>query len=184
MNVSNFIKINLKTKIIIACALFPLAIGCVIYFVVFPTINDIRGIKNEVEAQRIDLEVKYQKGQNLNNLTKNLKIIEPQLSSLDKIFIKQDKVLDFITTLENTANNNGVSQKINLATTNSAKNDGYQKTPLQLITSGNFINQLRYLITLENLNYYTNINSLEFTSGGQNSEGGVNMLVFADTYWK
>jgi Tfp pilus assembly protein PilO len=192
MDIRSLIKINLRKKIIIAAVLFPLGIGSIVYFVVIPTVNDIKSIRNEIEAQRIDLEIKYKKGQSIKQLTENLKIIEPQISKLEQIFISNDEVLEFITTLEEAANEKNVSQKINLATSKSVKEESYQKTPLQIITNGGFIKQLNYLISLEALNYYINIKSLELTagsprsinSGGQTKESSINMLLFADTYWK
>ncbi len=193
MNFNNISKkISLKKKIIIISVLFPLAIGGLILLVIVPTVKDIKNIKNEIEAQRIDLEIKYKKGQSINKLTKDLEVIEPQLLKLNRILIGKDKVLEFITELEEVASSQGVEQKINLAAPKNTAKDGYKKTPLQIITNGNFIKQLNYLINLEAMNYYININSLELKAGysrpisheGQTPERPISMLIFADTYWE
>ncbi len=192
MDLKNLIKINLKNKIIIGSILFPVTIGCIIIFIVIPTIDDIKNIKNEIETQRIDLEVKYKRGQSLKKLTEDLKLIEPQLSKLEYIFIEEDKVLDFITNLEDIASDNNVTQKLNLSSDNAVFNNSYKKTPLQIITNGNFINQINYMAALENLNSFININNLELTfssgpsvtSEGESINSSISMLLFADTYWK
>ena len=192
MNFNNISKkIDLRKKIIISMILFPLIITGILYFALIPAINDIKGIRDEIEAQRIDLEVKYKKGQSLKKLSENLKIVEPRLSDLDQIFISEDKVLGFITTMEEIANSNNITQNINLISSKSAAENGHKKTPLQITANGGFIEQLNYLIGLESLNYYININSLELTTGSRPSvlrkqarKNNINMLIFADTYWK
>ncbi len=136
--------------------------------------------------------MKYQKGQSLSKLTKNLETIEPQISIIDQIYITDDNVLKFITTLEKNASANGVTQKINLNPAKTKEIDGYMKNPLQINTSGSFKNQLNYLLSLEAINYYVNINTLELNLGsrraisedGQISDGRINMQIFADTFWK
>ncbi len=192
MDLNIFSKIDLRKKIIITIVLLPSTIAGIIWFVVIPSINDIKNIKNEIEAQRIGLEIKYKKGQSLKKLSEDLRTVSPQISELDKIFIDEDNVLEFITAMEKIAGENRVSQNINLLSSKSSQQNGYKKTPLQITTEGEFIDQLNYLINLEALDYYININSLELTYSGSKPSvpgartGGsnVSMLIFADTYWK
>src|SRR3989338_5429127 len=87
MILDKYQKINLKNKIIAMPIGFVLIIFGLIYFIVAPTIVDIKTVGGEIEEQRIDLEKKYNNGISLRQLTENLKIIEPKLSLLDKIFI-------------------------------------------------------------------------------------------------
>jgi Tfp pilus assembly protein PilO len=152
----------------------------------------------DIEDQRIDLEKKYIKGYTLKQLTENLKKIEPKLNQLDRIFINKNQELEFITTLENEADRAGVNQKINLASPQSAVNQKFQKNGLQLSSQGGFNQQLKYLMNLEALSYYININLIELTpangpataavSSQPNSPSDqtsrINMLINADTYWE
>jgi len=192
------LKFNLKNKITASSAGFLIIILSLIYFIVIPTIKDIKAMGQTIEAQREDLEKKYIKGQSLKQLTENLSKIEPKLELLDQIFINKNRELEFITSLENEANKNQVSQKINLSEPQQIENQNFQKTNLQLLTNGNFIKQLQYLINLENLKYYINVKLLELslTSDGLqlkvNSQENLsapaetnrlNMLIDADTYW-
>ena len=190
---NNLIKLNLKKKIFISMVIFILIIGGLIYFVVMPTINDIKKMGEEIEAQRIDLEQKYIKGQSLRQLTENLKEIEPQLIMLDQIFIKQDYELEFITKLEDIAAQNNISQTISLDTAKINKEKSYQTLPLRLAARGNYKNMMNYLTNLEALDYYININSMDLSSASakqsatpeeQTTFSNISLVISANTYWK
>lgn len=198
MNGGKYLKINLKNKITISLSGFFIVILSLIYFIVVPTVQEIKTMGDSIEAQREDLEKKYIKGQSLKKLTENLNKIEPKLELLDQIFINKNRELEFITSLENKANKNQVSQKINLSAPEKTENQNFQKTNLQLFTKGVFIKQLQYLADLEQLNYYINVKILELSpaAGGEparaDSHGllpssaetnSLNMYVEADTYW-
>ncbi len=192
MNLNGFKNLALKRKIIVNAILFLLVVGALTYFIVMPTIKDIKKMRQEIEAQKIDLEKKYLKGQNLKKLSGDLKKIEPEIERLDRVFINQNRALEFITTLEEKATRNNISQKINLANPQNMKeNQLYKKMPLQISTEGEFLNQLNYLINLETLDYYINIKSLELSAaqsrpaGSEGNAGGnMSVLISADTYWK
>lgn len=183
MNIGAFAKINLKKKIIIIVAAILIIIVAATVFLIMPAIKNIKEIGENIKSRRLDAEEKYLKGRSLKALSNNLKKIEPEINNLDKIFIEQSQALELVTALEKIAEKNNVSQKINLATNQKVDYSDYQKMPLQILTHGNFINQLNYLINMENLNYYINIKILELASSGAGS-GDVSMLIFADTYWK
>jgi len=176
-------KFNLKKKIIFSLITLFIVIFFIVYLIVIPTVLDIKKMGNEIEAQRIDLEKKYIKGQNLKQLAENLKKIEPQLDKLDKIFINHNRELEFITTLEEIAQTNEITQKINLSTDQASESQKFKKMPLQLYAKGNFINLVNYLLSLENLYYYINIKSIELFPGSNNLED-INLLITADTFYQ
>lgn len=192
-------KFNLKNKIIATLTGFVLIIFCLIFFIVIPTMRDIKTMGGTIEEQMMDLEKKYIKGNSLRQLTENLKKIEPKLDLLDQIFINKNRELEFITTLENEANNNRVAQKINLNSPDTAEKQEFQKNSLQLLAQGDFNKLLKYLMDLESLSYYINIKLLEITpitdsgktavnnqaaAATGNGTGNLNMLIDANTYWK
>lgn len=169
-----------------------------VYFIIIPTIREIKDISGAIEAQREDLEKKYIKSQKIRQLAQNLKEIKPKLELLDQIFINKNRELEFITSLENEANKNQISQKINLSASQQVENKNFQKTNLQLLTKGGFIKQLRYLMNLENLSYYINVKLLELFPASDNEQAKadsqrvlpahietnqLNMLINADTFW-
>ena len=176
-------KFDLKKKIIFSLAALFAVIFTVIYLIVIPTVSDIRKMGKEIESQRTDLEKKYLKGQNLKQLSENLKKIEPQLGKLDRIFINRNRELEFITTIEGMAQSNEVTQKINLAASPEPETQEFKKMPLQLYAQGNFKNLINYLLGLESLFYYINIKSLELFPGSSNL-GEINLLITADTFWQ
>lgn len=183
MKISNLKKINTRKKISIISFAIAAFIVCLIIFVIIPNISDIKKIGENIMQRRIDVENKYRKGQKLKKMAENLKIIEPQIEKLNQIFISQNDALKLATSLEEMAEKNNIKQKINLLTAQKTPFNNYQKMPLQIYIEGNFIDELNYILNLENLNYFLNIKILEITAG--KDEGGTaNMLIFADTYWK
>ncbi|MBI4779234.1 hypothetical protein HY797_02165 [Candidatus Falkowbacteria bacterium] len=198
MNGNKYLKLDLKNKITASLIGFLLVILFLICFIVVPTIKEIKAMGSAIEAQREDLEKKYIKGQSLRRLTEDLSKIEPKLQLLDQIFINKNRELEFITSLENEANKNQISQKINLSAPEKAENQNFQKTNLQLFTKGGFSKQLQYLLDIENLSYYINVKLLELSltaDGEKNKTDGqdaaapsgetnnLNMYIGADTYW-
>lgn len=192
MQLKGFIKLNLKKRIIITIITFFFFIFIIIYFIIIPSVRDIKNIKNEIEIQRTDLERKYLKGQNLRRMSEKLKKAEEKIHILDQVFISQNFGLEFITTLEEVASRNNVTQKINLLSSLDPDDSLYKIIPIQLFSQGNFVQQLGYLVNLEILNYYINIKSLELssnpkkilTSNEEVSQNNVDMLISADTYWQ
>ena len=182
MNDNKYFKFDLKNKITVSLTGFLVITLSLIYFIILPTIKEIKAMGLAIEAQREDLEKKYIKGQSLKKLTENLNKIEPKLKLLDQIFINKNRELEFITSLENEANKSQVSQKINLSAPQPEANQNFQKTGLQLFTKGGFEKQLQYLLSLEHLSYYINVKLLELSPVGGETNS-LNMYLDADTYW-
>lgn len=186
-------KYSLKKKIIIGPIIFLAIIGSIVFFIITPSVNNIKHIKEEVEMQRIDLEKKYIKGQSLKQLKENLKKIKPELEMLNNAFIIKGDELGFITTLENFAHKNNIEQRINIdAFKNLDESQSMQKIPLNLSLKGKFTNLISYLIDLESSHYYININSLEIPSASAKSfianknsgdDNSVSMAILANIYW-
>ncbi|MBA3047432.1 type II secretion system protein M [Patescibacteria group bacterium] len=193
MQIDNFTKYSLKKKIIAGPVIFLAIMGIIVFFIVMPAINDIKKIKNEVEAERIDLEKKYIKGQSLKQLKENLQEIKPDLEKLNNVFVINEQELDFITTLENFAHENNVEQKINMdAFKNLDKSKALQEIRLNLSLAGGFTELLNYLADLESSHYYITVNSLEVSSASAKSpiagkdlglSSGISMAISANIYW-
>lgn len=194
MNGGKYLKFNLKNKITVSLVLWLAIILSLIYFIVLPTIKEIKAMGDAIEAERQDLEKKYIKGQSLKRLTENLNKIEPKLKLLDQIFINKNRELEFITSLENEANKSQVSQKINLNSPQKEENQNFQKTGLELFTKGGFLKQLEYLSALEHLSYYVNVKLLELSPASREQiktesqpfreAASLNLYLSADTYWQ
>lgn len=197
MTLNNLLKFSLKNKIILSFFSFVLVVFSLVYFIIVPTIKDIRNIDKEIEGRRIKIEERYRRSLNLKQSMNNLKKIEPRLILLDQIFINKSRELEFITAIENEANDNQITQKINLKPPQAEENTKFQKSSLELNSKGKFDKQLKYLSALESLSYYINIKLLELTptdsrkktkisdqeSPSQNDQT-INMLINANTYWE
>lgn len=196
MVINIFSKLSLKYKIIISLCVFIILAGLSIYFIICPAVNEIKRIGADIKFQMADLEEKYQKGQSLKRLKENLKKIDPETIKLKQAFIDSQNALDFITTLEKIAEKNGVNQNINLVIEQDKKKKNteiVQKVPLQLSVNCSFSKCLKHLFDLERLNYYINIKSLDFSTtqrsfsnSSQDSmpSSNIDLLIFADTYWR
>jgi len=195
MELIKITKFSLKGKIIIFFIFFLIFIFFIFFFCICPSVKKIKEIRKEINVQRIDLEKKYLKGQNFKKVFEKLKKIDEKIKMLDKVFINKNDSLKFVTTIEDVAEKNNITQKINLASFNQIEGNYYKEIPLQFFSQGSFSDQIKYLIDLESLDYYINIESIDITSSqqGKNNfnnldlelkENNVNIMILANTYWK
>jgi len=187
------IKMNTKQKIIAIILIVSLICLVIVYFIIIPTTENIKKIKNEILTQKINFEKNLDQNKNITQITEQLKIIEPELKKFNNIFINQSQELEFITILEGIANQNKMVQKINLAPGQNKKN--YQITKLNISLSGSFLNLINYLSDIEALDYYINIYSIDINKGQSTrtteyaeypdqKDANLNIKIIADTYWQ
>jgi Tfp pilus assembly protein PilO len=192
---SRFSNISLKYKILAANGGILLALICGVYFIVLPNIEEIDLIQEDIYQARLDLEQKYQRSQSLKKLSANLKSIEGKIENIDQVFISQNRELEFITALEQTAEKQNVTQKILLGKAKAAAGDKlYKKIPVQIQAQGNYLDMVKYLQGLETLNYYVNIRSIDLSGNGgpqrqeftadTGSSKQVTASIIADSYWR
>lgn len=171
---------KIKQKIIISIVVVLSIMGLVIYLIIFPTINEIKGISDAVYAERLDLEKKYLRGQLLRKTIKDFEDIKPKEDKLASIFIVEGEELEFIKILETIASRHNLEQDISFqAIKNVELVKGYYSLPLGLTTKGGFINTLSYLKDLEQLNYYFNVSAITISSVGQEVNTRIEGTIFA-----
>ncbi len=189
MNFSAAKKLGLKEKILLINLALLGVSGSLIYFLIIPNIDDINRIKKEIDAQLIDLEVKYQRGQSIKKLNANLKKIEPEIATLDQVFVKESEQVNFITSLEELATKNNVKQKLSLGKAQNSKSS-FKKVPLQISLEGGYLSILSYLHDLETSPNYINIKTIEITSTSANidengmTKNNLSVSLSVDTYWQ
>jgi Tfp pilus assembly protein PilO len=187
MNFSNIKKINYLNRIYLLTGIFSAILFVLINLVITPTISEIKDTKKNVVNQKNELEKKLNREKNLVTLNENLKKIGPEVDFLSQIFIDKDKELEFITTLEGIASKNSINQSLNLGTERSVKFGQYIKTPIEISADGRYNDMVDYLINIENLKYYININSLDLVFDGQDASSKYKkgrIQISADSYWK
>ncbi|MFH0891988.1 MAG: type 4a pilus biogenesis protein PilO [Candidatus Falkowbacteria bacterium] len=202
MNLSGFKNLSIGRMIGVSAGATVLTC-LIIYFLIAFTVNDIKNLHLAIVAQKLDIEKQADTAQSLSVLSEKLKTVEPQMEKLDYIFINKNRELEFITTLEEAAGKNNVTQKINLTPPTGQKKDVYDKTALSIDAQGSFADIMNYLAELEALNYYFNINLLDLNyqtsdspvrrvtieSGEENTKnpavaGNVSLRISGETYWQ
>ena len=168
---------TVKKKIITALSVFVVFIALIIYFIILPTINDIKKISDAVYAERVELEIKYLRGQLLKKTIEDFEKIRPKKEKLSSVFIREGNELEFITALEKIASFYNLNQDLKLqsARDDKDKKNYYYAMPLTVNIQGEFTKTLEYLKSLEQLNYYFNISSLDVTASEQKNLVSTNL---------
>lgn len=157
---------GVKRKIIISILTVLIGNGLIVYFIILPTIRDIVEIKNNVLIERIDLEKKWQRGQLLNRAQGDFEKTKAEKGRLVSIFIAQGSELEFITSLEQIAEKNNITQDLTLDQGEDASNKKFNTVSrLSVKAQGDFNDLLRYIDEIDKLSYYFNINSLDIRAG-------------------
>lgn len=172
-----------RQKITITSTATGLVTLALLAFVTYPSLTEIKSLNTTIDAERIELEAQYLRGQNLKQTLKTYQEVKPNVGELDHIYLKHGQELAFITALENTADSTHVNQQLKLNAP-SAQNPNEQ--PIELTLTGELPNIINYLAGLEALDYYVNINTVRLglpqsTSG---SSGKLNVLLTATTFVK
>lgn len=187
-------KLNFNThprqKIIIATIFTIVFNGMILGLIAWPSINTIKTLAEQVYEQRVELEKLYQRGQLLKQTLREYEEIKPSLATLNRIYINRGHELEFITTLEETAINNGVTHQIKLTAADPQKQTNNQ-LQYQLQINGNLTDFIRYLASLEALDFYININTLRLSSLTTNSQAtnqpspqSIQAILLATSYFK
>ncbi|MEK7167255.1 MAG: hypothetical protein AAB732_02495 [Patescibacteria group bacterium] len=152
-------------KIIITCALFLILVLSILFFIIFPTIRAIKELNQYIYQEQKNLEVKFQSGKKIKETRQNFLKIKPYLSQINNIFLIEDKKIEFFSILEKIAQKYNLKFNLNLIFLESP-----EKISLKFDLEGEYFNFLKYLIDLERLDYYININEIsinEITSETQ-----------------
>lgn len=182
-------KIQNQHKIILIIIGIVFSSLAVYYFIIPPTIKKIIKLKNDILIQKINFEKNLDENKNLGKTSEQFKQIQPDLQKFENTSIDKNKKLEFITILENAATQNNIIQKINMEPIDDKKSN--QKIKLDITLSANFTNFLKYLSTLNQMDNYININSIEIDrlaspriSENKEENDNLHIKINADTYWR
>ncbi len=195
-------KLNNRQKTMANIALRLVIIAALVFFAIMPAAANIKTIRNNIIAKKIELDKSNTQSQTYSKLAQTLEEISPKLELLDNVFINRNRELEFITTLEGIAQENHVTQTIKLGDPVKDGANTYTKVPLSLTLSGSDTDTFNYVVGLENLVYYININSINIQAksinprtpaapnqstlnpGGTSASAAVDMYISADTFWQ
>ncbi len=150
------------SKILLLITVTLVGIAAIFTFIVYPSLKAMKEISKETYFVRKDLEIKYERGQRIRKTAEDLRKIEPEISSLSAIYIKEGEELNFISLLEQLAQQNYLEQKINWNLKKEEVRAKIVAIPIEITLRGDFINVLKYLSALEQTDYYINFYDLVF----------------------
>ncbi len=140
---------------------------------------------NEVFSKRSELEGIGLKKMTKDVLIKNLKDTEVDKLLLDKFFVQDSNIVQFLEVLEKTASNYGVKY---YEITPLSK-DKSNKIAFSVSVYGSFSSFMKFLTAVENLDYFSKIRSINIIKIGKNiniqkfpllSESDVNAVVIIE----
>ena len=196
MTLNNIKNIGIKYKIILTLFTNSLIIISIIYFIIIPRVGYIKESGRQIIRRRVFLEEQYIKVRRFMASNKDMNLVDADIQKLDEVFVDYDKDLQFIETLEKVAIDNNINQRISLGSIKNEGSSDFERITLEISADGNFLNIMNYLISLETLNYYINISSLDIYKPSTyninngllgdepNSLSRVICKITADTYWK
>lgn len=182
-------KLNSQQKIYFSITTTFFILLILLFVVIIPSLNKINEMGESIKQQKIDLEEKNAKGQSLKLINKNLKIITPKAKLLEQSFLVKGHEIEFVTNLEQVANQNNIKININLGEVK--KENTYDSMVVKITASGSFNNAVHFLSDLETSPYYINIESIEMTVASDPSIENitsnateVNINLNAKVFWK
>jgi len=171
--------ISLKNKIYLTSGIMTLVVIGLWLIVISPSIVKIKSYNADIHDKRVTLEILQKQKAQIDTLEREYKKIQEDTKQISQVFIFRERTLDFISLMENIASEYQISQEISLEELGKSGGD-IQKLTLQLNLKGDFINLIKYINKIETLDYYIDINSLNFFR----QEGSVSLNVVSSTYWK
>jgi len=138
-------------------------------FLIYPSVFGIISISKEIEVERAGLEERYQEGMSIKRVYADYENIKNELSLMNSAILKVGEELKFITSLENIARDNNLTQKLDMDADSVKQFEGYQIMRISLSLNGSYEDLMNYLIQIEKMEYYINIDSIEMSGGQPNT---------------
>ncbi|NMB48806.1 type 4a pilus biogenesis protein PilO [Candidatus Kuenenbacteria bacterium] len=193
----------MKKNNLLLLVLLPCMTLVLIFLAIWPAARSLSQNKQIIAQNRQAMADLLARGQNIDKNQKNLNLIEGNLGLLDEAYLKRGEELNFITDLERAATNNNIEQTINFNNELGQEQGGVRAIPFELRISGDMLEIMAYINTLERLPYYINIGRIELASGNTRetkqtstqvyqeegeSETAIKNIISANltgvTYWK
>lgn len=202
-----------KQREIVAIASYICLILALIYFVILPLISRINGVKDEIQEESLNQEIKKQQIEDLPKMQSQFEILQKN-EELLSVLLNRDDAVVLIEKLEKAAESSGNkisisvqdqnqnSQKNSLQTVPAKKPDAKKpaddtlvgKLPsadylqMKITLTGNYNSMLNFIGTLEKFEYYADIIGIQIKqssgSGGNEQSSSVGDFGFVKTQKK
>lgn len=152
---------NANKKKIIAIIIIFFAISFALeFFIILPSLDEIKKINDDIQKERENLEMKFQQGQLLKKVMSDYKSVESRKNELEVIFVEKGRELEFITELENIAQKYNLEPEFMKLKGDEAQNEVVSHMLLNISFEGDFMQTLHFLSDMEKLPYYFNISKI------------------------
>lgn len=152
---------TLEKKTLLFVYGFLAVIALILGTIIYPTIKYIHSVNVETTNLRQYLENRYQNALNLRGSKKQVDEVKNEIVSYAQYLFAPTDVLKLITLLEENAEKNKVSQKINSSDLDKIG----EKIHMNITASGQYKNVLNYLADIENSQYFITEKNIQISSG-------------------
>lgn len=118
-----------------------------------------------LEEKKAALDAVFKGWEQMAHEQRDLQKIKPQLEQIDSALVSPEEPIEFINSLENLAQKTSNLYQINVATQPAQKGKASEakSLSLQISLAGSFTNLMHFLKYLENLKYFTQVESLQIS---------------------
>lgn len=153
---------NCKQKIYITSIASTIIIIALVLILVAPLAGKIKSLSvNLIEKKGLMSSYEKRGGDYLKNLKNKYIELEPQILKINKSFIDSGRVIDFILAVEQTAALTNNYLEIKEISSSIEEKD--RILSFQISLWGSFSNLIKFLVQLENMDYFVDSSSLQIT---------------------
>lgn len=152
---------KIKKKIYITVALFLIADFLIVFFVLKPLYWEIKEVSDQFLERRKKIVQLERKIREIKGLKKTYAEIKPDFKKIESLFVVPDKPIRFITFLEETADESGVTANISPGSGLKLKNENWDPVVFKIESSGTFPSLLKFIEEIEYGPWVVLINDLK-----------------------
>ena len=127
--------------------------------IIWPVTRYINDLNHDTYELRVYMEKRYENAKNIRYSRQKTKEIKEEVQNFPQLSFRATDQLALITALENIAGQNKITQQIE----NLNLDPKTKLLSLSLSTTGEYINSWHYLADLEKINYFLQIDRLNFS---------------------
>lgn len=139
-----------------------------VFLLIFPSIRRIATLNQTIFKLQHDLELRYERTNNLRKSKINLSKVKQLTKELQTLFLEPNHELDFIVFLEQTARARHLEQNISLLNKQTIKQNKLTALTTQLQVTGNYQDVLAYLLDLEQASLAIQLGNITIAEGAPN----------------
>lgn len=163
-------KIKQKTYLNLL-ALFSVMVG-LFYVGDFYLVKAVKNSSAEIVEKKQEIERLKEQNSQINSIRTGYKHMQKEMDEISNLTVDYSDIIKFIIEIENIAKENEVNLNINVSDKEGESLSGnLSSVGYNLKASGDFNGLMRFLIHLENLKYYNDIESINMFYDNKNKGG-------------